>query len=107
MAGLFCGGHFCCRPTPGQVSHALGGVFLVHRSCGDATAVARAVGAAISSKDKRYGSLQHKQARVKLVRVRATMHVWFDFARAKLIAFAPKVGFKLGSIHPAFTFRNI
>lgn len=27
------------------------------------------------------------------------MHVWLDFALAKLIALAPKVGFKLGSIH--------
>jgi len=27
------------------------------------------------------------------------MHVWFDFALAKLIALAPKVGFKLASIH--------
>jgi len=27
------------------------------------------------------------------------MHVRFDFTLAKLIAFAPKVGFKLGSVH--------
>ena len=74
-------------------------MFFVHRSCRDATGVARAVGAAISTKDKRDRSLQHKQPRVKFVRVRTTMHVRFDFALAKLIAFAPKVGFKLGSVH--------
>jgi hypothetical protein len=34
--------------------------------------------------------------RVKLVRVRATMGVWLDFAVAKLMALAPKVGFKVG-----------
>jgi hypothetical protein len=36
--GLFCGGYFCCRPTPGQVSHAVSfGMFFVHRSCRDIT----------------------------------------------------------------------
>src|SRR6266404_202628 len=74
-------------------------MFFVHRSCRDLAGVARTVGAAISSKDKRDRSLQHKQPRVKLVRVRPAMHVWFNFALAKLIALAPKVGFELGSIH--------
>jgi len=74
-------------------------MFFVHRSCRHVAGIARTVGAAINSKDKRDRSLQHKQPRVKLVRVRSTMHVWFDFALAKLIALAPKVGFKLASIH--------
>jgi hypothetical protein len=77
-------------------------MFFVHRSCRDITGVARPIGAAISTNDKRDGSLQHEQPRVKLVRVRSTMHVWFDFALAKLIALAPKVGFKLGFIHAPF-----
>jgi hypothetical protein len=96
---LFCGGH-CCRSTPSQISHAVSlGMFFVHRSCRHVAGIARTVGAAINSKDKRDRSLQHKQPRVKLVRVRSTMHVWFDFALAKLIALAHKVGFKLASIH--------
>jgi len=43
--------------------------------------------------------IEHKEARVELVRVSNTMHVWFDCALAELIALAPKVGFKLGSVH--------
>jgi|SRR5208282_4875113 len=97
---LFCRGYLCCRPAPSQISHALSlGMFFVHRSCRDITGVARTVGAAISTNDKCDRSLQHKDSRVKLVRVRSTMYVWFDFALAKLIALAPKVGFKLGSVH--------
>ena len=72
-------------------------MFFVHRSCRNVTGVARTVGAAIGSKDKRDRSLQHKQPRVKLVRVGSTVLVRFDFALTKLIALAPKIGFKLGS----------
>jgi len=51
------------------------------------------------AKDERDGSVEHKQSRVKLVRVCITMHIWLDLAFAKLIPLAPNVGFKLGSIH--------
>jgi len=27
------------------------------------------------------------------------MHVWFDFSLTKFITLAPKIGFKLGSVH--------
>src|SRR4029077_12447997 len=74
-------------------------MFFVHYSCRDAAGVARTVGAASSPKDQRDRSLQHKHPRVKLVYVCTTMHVWFDLALAKLIAFAPNVRFKLGSVH--------
>jgi len=66
--------------APSQISHAVSfGMFLVH-PCRDVAGCARTVGAAIRSKDKGDRSLQHKQRRVKLVRVRSTMHVSFDFA---------------------------
>jgi len=106
--GLFCGGYLCCRSAPSQISHAVSlRMLFVHRSCRDITGVARKVGAAISTNDKRDRSLQHKQPRVKLVRVRSTMHVWFDCALAKLIALAPKVGFKLGSVRRHFAFLDL
>jgi hypothetical protein len=74
-------------------------MLFVHRSCGDIAGVAWAIGAAIGSKDKRDRSFQHKEPRVELVRMTLTVHIWFDFALAKLIALAPKVRFKLGSVH--------
>jgi hypothetical protein len=42
-------------------------MFFVHRSCRDVARIARTVGAALGSKDKRERSLQHEQPRVKLV----------------------------------------
>jgi hypothetical protein len=60
--------------APSQISHAVSfGIFLVH-PCRDVAGCARTVGAAIRSKDKGDRSLQRKQRRVKLVRVRSTMH---------------------------------
>jgi hypothetical protein len=98
--GLFCGGYFCCRPTPGQKTYAVSlGMFFVYRSRRDITGVPRAVSAAVTAEDERDRSLQHKQPRVELVRVSVTMHMGFDFALAEFIALAPKVGFKPGSIH--------
>jgi hypothetical protein len=74
-------------------------VLFVHRSCRDIAGIAWTVGTPLGSKDKRERTLQHKQPCVKLVRVRATMGVWLDFALAKLITLAPKVSFKLGPFH--------
>jgi hypothetical protein len=74
-------------------------MFFVHTSCRDSTGVTRAIGTAVMAKDERDGSVEHKQSRVKLVRVCITMHIWLDLAFAKVITLAPNVGFKLGSIH--------
>jgi hypothetical protein len=64
--------------APSQISHAVSfGMFLVH-PCRNVAGCARTVGAAIRSKDKGDRPLQHKRPRVKLVRVRSTMHVWSD-----------------------------
>src|SRR5271165_467797 len=82
-------------------------MFFVHRSCRNVAGVARTVGAAIGSKDERDRSFQHKQPRIKLVRVGSTMLVRFDFALTKLIYLAPKIGFKLGSIHRQFAFLKV
>jgi hypothetical protein len=73
--------------APSQISHAVSfGMFLVH-PCRDVAGFARTVGATIRSKDKGNRPLQHKQPRVKLVRVRSTMHVWFDLVLSGVFAF--------------------
>ena len=50
-------------------------------------------------KDERDRAFKDKYPRVKLVCMRLTMPVWFDFAFANLIAFLPQAGFKFGPIH--------
>jgi len=95
-------------PSPSQIPYAVSlRMLFVHRSCRDIAGIARAVGAAISSKDESDRPIQHKQSRVKLVGVRLTIHVWFHCALAELIALAPKVGFKFGSTHRDLTFADM
>jgi len=76
------------------------------RGCGIRRLGARTAVPRSAPKTRVIDPLQHKQPRVKLVRVRSTMHVWFDFALAELIALAPNVGFKLGSIHRHLPFSR-
>jgi hypothetical protein len=77
-------------------------MLFVHGPRRDIAGVARTVRAGAGSKDELDRSLEYKEPRVKIVRMSVTMHVWFDFAFPELIAIAPKVSLKLGSIHHHF-----
>src|SRR6516225_11351227 len=74
VPGLFGGGCPCCWPAPGEKSHAVClGMFFVHCSRRDIAGIARTVGDAIASKDQRDRSLQHKEPRIKIMRVSVPM----------------------------------
>jgi hypothetical protein len=74
-------------------------MFFMHHTCGNGARVTGAVRHALGSKDERYRAFKHKYTRVKVVCMRLTMPVWFDFAFANLIALLPQAGFKFGPIH--------
>src|SRR4029077_5183700 len=74
-------------------------MFFMHHTCGNGARVTGAVCHALGSKDERYRAFKDKYARVKLVCMRLTMPVWFDFAFANLIALLPQAGFEFGPIH--------
>jgi hypothetical protein len=107
-AELFHGGWFDCWPAPEQKSHAVSLCILcVHRSRRDRADVTGAVGTAIGADYQGQRSIEHKQPRVKLVRVCITVHVWFDLLLAKLVTLALDLGFKLGSVHRKRPFKRV
>jgi hypothetical protein len=97
---LLCGGWLYWCATSRHVPYSVRfGMFFMHRACGNGARVTGAVRHALGSKNERYRAFKDKYTRVKLVCMRLTMPVWFDFAFANLIALLPQAGFKFGPIH--------
>ena len=70
------------------------GVFLVHCAGGNVAGVTGAVSDALSAKDEGYRAVEHEDTRIKIVRVRLAMPMWFDLAFASLVTLLSEVGFK-------------
>src|SRR5262245_56030304 len=97
---LLCGGWpYWCATSRHVPYSVLFGMFFMHRTCGNGARVTGAVRHTLGFKDERDRAFKDKYPRVKLVCMRLTMPVWFDFAFANLIAFLPQAGFKFGPIH--------
>src|SRR6476661_444155 len=74
-------------------------VFLVHCAGRNVAGVTGTVSHTLGVKDKSYRAVEHEDARIKLMRVRLAMPMWFDLAFANVVTLLSEAGFKFGPIH--------
>src|SRR4051812_28395127 len=74
-------------------------VFLVHCAGGNVAGVTGAVGHTLGVKDEGYRAVEHEDTRIKIMRVRLAMPIWFDLAFANFVTLLSEASFKFGPIH--------